>query len=160
MSTSQLGYIVQPQLEIVTPAAVATNASSGNIRLAPGLANGTGVQGTIIKRIPLLTSAVAAAGVATVNDLLSGFISVGVGAVADYIVTTPTGTLISAAIPDVAVGDSFEVLIVNSIAQILRWTAGAGVTVVGVPTLAASGVTKAVFWNTGANAWSTMLLNN
>lgn len=78
-------------------------------------------------------------------------------------VTTPTGTLISAALEDVAVGDSFEfTLIVDGSTgadDIYTLTGGTGVTLKGVATLGpivantAPGCATWIFRNTAADTW-------
>jgi hypothetical protein len=106
-------------------------------------------------------SVVAANGTATADILRGGFIQAGSGAGAGYTVTTPTGTQLSAEFLDIAIGQTFEVYIDNTVAEVMTWTAGAsGVTVTGTATLTASRASTAVFMCTAANTWKTFLVVN
>lgn len=142
----------------------ATNGNGGCVRLGGGLGSGTGGNGGVIHKVADMTGAnidIAANGTASPKQLLNGYITVGTGAGAGYTVTTPTGAELSAALPGAAAGDSFEVMIHNSVAQIMTWTAGAsGMTVRGTATLAASTPSVAKFLCTGTNTWVTWLMKN
>lgn len=69
-------------------------------------------------------------------------------------VTTPTGTVLSAAIPGVAVGTTFTTMFANIGNQTLTFTAGAsGITVVGTAALPTNKNAILTFVNTAANTW-------
>ena len=97
---------------------------------------------------------------ATVAKLLNGYINASTPDAAGYALVTPTGTALSAAIPNITIGTSFSVLINNGSAQVLQLSAGVGVTVVGTDTIAASSASEAVFICTAANTWKAFLVSN
>ena len=65
-------------------------------------------------------------------------------------VTTPTAALILAACPDMDIGDSFMFWVSIQDAFAITWAAGAGVTLLGKATTAASGSSLIVVTRTGA----------
>lgn len=96
----------------------------------------------------------AQSGTATIAQLLGGVYThnskTGAGTL-----TTPTGAEISAGIPNVAVGSSFEVFYYNRGNQTVTLTAGAsGVTLYGTVAVTTGKVAVMLFVNTAANTWS------
>lgn len=144
-------------VSIVTSNGVATNGSAGVVRLAPGLANGTGYNGAVLVRAPSVSGTVATAGTLTAKLALGGYI---VGTGAGGIVTTCTGTELSAAIPSVAAGDMFELYYdADGTTGTHTITAGAsGMTVIGTGVVPSGvgGVLK--FICTAANTWKCLVV--
>lgn len=115
-------------------------------------------------KIPLLsTKLIAALGTAqnttpTAAQLLGGILT-HTGATGAGTATLPTGTVLSAALPGVAVGDSFEAVYdVLGGGQTITITAGAsGITVFGNPAIPTGKVARLTFVNTAANTWSVFV---
>jgi hypothetical protein len=111
--------------------------------------------GAAISRV----SQAAAAGATLVagKDILPGATLVRTGAGgAAYNDTLPTGTLMDAAFPSVAVGESFEMTIANHVAAIATIVAGATHTVVAgsLTAIPANSSAKFIFTRTAANTWT------
>ena len=144
-------------------AGAATNGAGGCVVLRPGLPNGaTAVGGTVIKRLNSYAGTVAAAGIISVRQLFSGYVTVGSGA-APYAYTLPTSAAIVAAIPGCTVGDSFDVLINNAVAFAGTLTANAvDQTIVGTAAMVASGwhILKFICTNAtaGTEAWTVLAI--
>lgn len=108
---------------------------------------------------PILSSTIASLGTAqnstpTAAQLVGGIVtqtsSTGAGTV-----TLDTGTNISAAVPGVAVGDTFQCIFANlGGGQTLTITSATGATVVGNGAVATGKNAILTFVNTGANAWN------
>jgi len=144
-------------ITLTAGAGAATNGGSGSIRLITSSPNGTGVQGCIFKRAAAITATAASGDTLTANECLSLYIVL-TGAVGN--VTTPTGTLLSAAIPNVAVGDIFELFVdADGATGILTLVAGAsGMTVIGTGAIP-DGVGAVIrFINTAANTWKALVV--
>lgn len=95
----------------------------------------------------------AQSGTATIAQLLGGVYThnskTGAGTL-----TTPTGAEISAGIPSVTVGSTFEVIYYNRGNQTVTLTAGAsGVTLYGTVAVTTGKVANMYFVNTAANTW-------
>ena len=104
-------------------------------------------------------SQAAAAGATLVagKDILPGatLVRTGAGGVA-YSDTLPTGTLMDAAFPTVAIGESFEMTIANHVAAVATIVAGATHTVVAgsLTAIPASSSAKFIFTRTAATVWT------
>ena len=72
--------------------------------------------------------------------------------------TTPTGTQLSAAVPSLGVGSSFDLIINSTGAGDVTLAGGTGVTIVGGPTVTAGAVGVVRFVKTGTNAFSAVFL--
>jgi hypothetical protein len=118
------------QVTVSTGAGAATNGSSANIVLAPGVGDGTGQNGTVVRRMPSVAGTAATGATLTPKQVLTGYISI-TGAGAGNI-TLPTGTDLSAAMPNCALGDTVQLIVVNKTAAagILTFVAN-GATMVG-----------------------------
>lgn len=95
----------------------------------------------------------------TAAQLLGGILTQ-TGATGAGTVTTPTGAVLSAAVKNVAVGDSFEALFANlGGSQNLVITAGAsGMTVIGDATIPTGKNAKLKFVCTGTDTWSCFVI--
>lgn len=144
---------------LVAGAGANTNGSGGSVRLHPGAGNGTGVSGAVIRRIPdMSNTGIVTAAVLSAKQLLSGYMDFAGGAGVN--VTTCAGNLLSAAIPNAAVGDTFETFIVNSATGTVTVAGGVGVTVLGAGTVATTKSGRAVFICTGANTWNCIITSS
>lgn len=91
----------------------------------------------------------------TAAQLLGGIVTQ-TGATGAGTVTTPTGAVLSAAIPGVQVGFAFSTLFVNlGGAQTLTITAGAsGMTIIGTAAVGTGKSATLTFVNTAVNTWN------
>jgi len=90
----------------------------------------------------------------TTAQLLGGIVTQ-TGATGAGTVTLPTGTLLSAAIPTVAVGYTFDCSFINlGGSQTLTITGATGSTVVGTAAVGTGKSASLTFTNTGTNTWN------
>lgn len=124
----------------------AGNANGGSVVLTGGAANGTGVAGGVRVESMLIRSqatptAKTVSATLTAAELLARIITVNQGASGASNLQSPTGTAIQNALPgDFAVGDSFDVHIINissNAAEIASLTVNTDVTIVGTAAVAA-----------------------
>lgn len=111
------------------------------------------------KNAELTSKAIAALGTTqnttpTAAQLLGGILTQ-TGATGAGTATLPNGTLLSAAVPGVAVGDSFEALYaVLGGAQTITVTGDTGSTVIGTAAIPSGKNARLTFINTGTNTWN------
>ena len=115
---------------------IATTAAGKGLALASGVFNVT-----LPGRGAKVAISTAGAGTLTAAGIVGGLI-MRTGPVGAYTDTTDTATAILALLDSPAVGDSWEFSIVNGVAQICTFAAGAGVTLAGVVDNAASKVRR------------------
>lgn len=131
-------------------AAASTNGSGGSVVLAGGAKAGSGIAGgvrveSILIRQQAAPTAKTVSATLTAAELLAGIITVTQGAGAASNQQVPTGTAIQDALPiDFAVGDSFDVSVINlgAASEVAALTVNTDVTIVGnaaIP-IAATGV--------------------
>lgn len=90
----------------------------------------------------------------TAAQLLGGIVQQ-TGATGAGTATLPTGTQLSAAVPGVAVGDSFQTtFFVNGGGQTITITGATGSTVLGTAAVPNNKSTVLTFVNTGVNTWN------
>lgn len=99
----------------------------------------------------------AQAATPTIAQLLGGIVTQNSKTGASTI-TLPTGTEISTGVPNVAVGYSFDVVYYNRGNQTSTITGASGSTVVGTAAIATTKSAFMRFYNTGANAWSVIVV--
>lgn len=121
--------------------------STGLVRIGQGSASQT-IQGGTVTALGATQNSTP-----TAAQLLGGIVTqqsqTGGGTV-----TTPTGTQLDTAIPNIATGDSFRVRFANIGTQTLTITAGAsGITIVGTATVATNTNIDLLFVRTGTNTW-------
>lgn len=120
-------------------AGTAGNGNGGSVVLSGGAKNGTGIAGGVRAEGLLIRSQGAPAAktvsaTLTAAELTSGIITVTQGAGAASAQQSPTGTAILAGLPaDFAVGDSFDVSIINlgAASEVASLTVNTDVTIVG-----------------------------
>lgn len=148
-------------------AGTAGNANGGAVILTGGAAHGSGLDGPVFnrgtKQMRKQAAAVAEAdadGSITAAEMINGIVvhTVSTGRT----MTTPTGALLSAAIPGLAVGDSFDFTLITvgtGADDISTLTAGdanvtfVGKVTVGPDTAAIANYGSWRFRNTGTNTW-------
>ena len=108
-------------------------ATIGSMKVTGTLTASGRIQGAIVETA--ITT--VGTGVLTAAGLVGGVIRRS-GSVAGYADATDTATNIVAAIPNVQVGTSFDVTIINTVAFADTITAGAGVTLAGTTAIGAS----------------------
>lgn len=110
-------------------------------------------QGLFANLIPTLIATDAAIGLTT--QQMAGGLVVFTGFTAGRAVTVPTGAQITAACPDMDVGDSFSILASVTVAFAATWTANTGVTIAGRTTLPASSTLQVItVTKTGTNTYT------
>lgn len=109
------------------------------------------------RALATVTDLDAQAATPTIAQLLGGIITQNSKTGASTI-TLPTGTQISTGIPNVAVGYSFDVVYYNRGDQTSTITGATGSTVVGTAAIATTKSAFMRFYNTGANAWSIIVV--
>lgn len=98
-----------------------------------------------------------AAYVLTVSDVAKGVIQF-TGLAAGQTLTTPTAALLTESFPEVDIGESMKLTASITTAFALTLVAGAGVTLAGKATVAASGFAEIYFTRTAASAWTARVL--
>lgn len=94
----------------------------------------------------------------TAAQLLGGILTQ-TGATGAGTVTLPTGTLLSGAVPAVAVGSTFKCLFANlGGSETLTITGATGSTVIGTAAIASGENAEMTFVNTGTNAWDVFVI--
>jgi len=125
--------------QVTGGAATAGNGNGGSVVLTPGAKNGSGINGGIrneglVIRSQGAPTAKTVSATLTAAELLAGIITVAQGAGAPSAQQVPTGTAIQAGLPaDFAVGDSFDVSVINlgGASEVASITVNTDVTIVG-----------------------------
>jgi hypothetical protein len=121
---------------------------------ASNVAVGRGSLGALISSTAITSLGTAQNSTPTAAQLLTGILTQ-TGATGAGTVTLPTGTLVSAAVPNVTVGDTFTVMFANlGGGQTLTITGATGTTVLGTATVATATNIVLTFVNTGTNTWN------
>lgn len=132
------------QANVTAGAGTAGNGNGGNVVITAGANHGTGKAGVVFQRGMELVSqgaptAKTVTAAITAAELITGLITT-TGVTAPSIHQLPTGTLLDAEIPGVAVGDSFDFTIINTgtgVSDDATITVNTDVTIVGNPTIGA-----------------------
>lgn len=110
-------------------------------------------QGMFANLIPTLIATDAALTLTTAQ--MAGGLVVFTGLTVARAITVPTAAQITAACPDMDVGDSFSILASVTGAGSVTWTANTGVTLAGRATLPAAGLLQVIaVTKTGANTYT------
>lgn len=125
-------------------AAASTNGNGGDAIMAPGAKAGTGKDGANYLRGPVLKEQGAPAAktvtaAITAAELVAGLITT-TGVTAPSVHQLPTGALLDAELPGVAVGDAIDFALINTgtgATDDATITVNTGVTIVGNPTVGA-----------------------
>ena len=138
------------------------DANGGNVLIAGGAKDGTGLDGLVMfngivgqnQPTPTAkTTAVTLTIAEMITKLITGTHTV--GGTAAY--TLPTGTLVDAGLPAMAVDDSFDWVLINlsaAAADTITVTAGTGHTIVGIPIVqSVHSTTGGIYGN--ASVWRT-----
>lgn len=99
---------------------------------------GGSISNVLLSRKIVNSAVTATAGTTLTAAQLTGGLITRTGPTANYTDTTDTAVNIIAAIPNALTGTCFELIIINTVAFVGTIAAGAGVTLAGTTTLAAS----------------------
>lgn len=122
-----------------------------------GLAGDTRSGDSLISPNRVTVVAADAAYTLTVTDVANGVIQF-TGLTAGRNLTTPSAAALTAAFPEVDIGESIELRVSITTAFALTMVAGASVTLAGLATVPASSSRHLMFTRTAAAAWTVRVL--